>query len=79
MYQFLSRWLTPLFQSDSRVAAGLRDALFGPLGRAPIARGEMLKVLAGTKRGWFGSLPLAKRAARAATAADQPLPDSGGT
>lgn len=78
IYQFLSRWLTPLFQSDSRLAATLRDALFGPLGRAPFARGEMLKVLAGIKRGWFGSLPL-QYASRRADTDIQPLPDSGGT
>ena len=66
IYQLISRWLTPLFQSDSRVAARLRDALFMPLGRAPIARGEMLKVLAGVKRGFFGSLPLTRERERVA-------------
>jgi 2-polyprenyl-6-methoxyphenol hydroxylase-like FAD-dependent oxidoreductase len=54
LYQFISRWLTPLFQSDRDVVARSRDLLFGPLGRAPLLRGEMLKVLAGVKRGWFG-------------------------
>lgn len=29
IYRFPSRWLTPLFQSDSRVLAPLRDACFG--------------------------------------------------
>ncbi|MEO8673545.1 MAG: NAD(P)/FAD-dependent oxidoreductase [Tahibacter sp.] len=57
IYQLLSRWLTPIFQSELDWAASLRDALMGPVGRAPIARGEMLKVLAGIKRGFFGSLP----------------------
>jgi 2-polyprenyl-6-methoxyphenol hydroxylase-like FAD-dependent oxidoreductase len=56
IYQFISRWLTPLFQSDRDLVARLCDALFGPLGRAPILRGEMLKVLAGVKRGAFGRL-----------------------
>lgn len=80
IYQQLSRWLTPLFQSDSRVAGTLRDALFGPLGAAPIARGEMLKVLAGIKRGWFGSLPMPRHAPSAPpVAAAQVVPDSGGT
>ncbi len=58
VYQFWSRWLTPLFQSDSRVAAGLRDLALHPLGRLPGGRGNMLQVLAGTRRGWFGRLPL---------------------
>jgi 2-polyprenyl-6-methoxyphenol hydroxylase-like FAD-dependent oxidoreductase len=75
VYQFLSRWLTPLFQSDSRVAAALRDALFGPLGRAPLARGEMLKVLAGIKRGWFGALPMPQRQSGRVQAA--PLRETG--
>jgi 2-polyprenyl-6-methoxyphenol hydroxylase-like FAD-dependent oxidoreductase len=58
IYQFISRWLTPLFQSEHDVAAKLRDLAFGPLGRMPIARGQMLKVLSGTKRGWLGTLHL---------------------
>jgi 2-polyprenyl-6-methoxyphenol hydroxylase-like FAD-dependent oxidoreductase len=53
VYQHLSRWLTPLFQSDGRALGRLRDAVFGPFGRLPIARREMLKILTGTKRGWF--------------------------
>jgi len=53
VYQALSRWLTPLFQSDRRGLAGVRDALFGPLGRLPLARRQMLKILTGTKTGWW--------------------------
>lgn len=53
IYQFLSRWLTPLFQSGSRVLAPLRDACFGPLGRLPLARRQMLEILAGSKRTWW--------------------------
>jgi 2-polyprenyl-6-methoxyphenol hydroxylase-like FAD-dependent oxidoreductase len=53
VYQRLSRWLTPLFQSERSKLAGVRDLAFGPLGRMPIARGQMLKILTGTKRGWF--------------------------
>jgi 2-polyprenyl-6-methoxyphenol hydroxylase-like FAD-dependent oxidoreductase len=56
IYQFLSRWLTPLFQSDHDTLAWWRDLLFLPLSRLPIARGESLKILTGTKRGWFGRL-----------------------
>lgn len=53
VYQRLSRWLTPLFQSDRRGLAGIRDALFGPLGRMPLARGQMLKILTGSKTSWW--------------------------
>jgi 2-polyprenyl-6-methoxyphenol hydroxylase-like FAD-dependent oxidoreductase len=53
VYQRLSRWLTPLFQSNHSTLAGMRDLAFGPLGRMPIARGQTLKILTGTKRGWF--------------------------
>jgi 2-polyprenyl-6-methoxyphenol hydroxylase-like FAD-dependent oxidoreductase len=56
IYQFLSRWLTPLFQSDHDALAWWRDLLFLPMSRMPIARGESLKILTGTKRGWFGRL-----------------------
>ncbi len=56
IYQFLSRWLTPLFQSESDALAWWRDLLFLPASRLPIARGESLKVLTGVKRGWFGRL-----------------------
>jgi len=53
IYQAFSRWLTPLFQSDHRALAPLRDACFGPLGRLPYVRGQMLAILAGTKRRWL--------------------------
>ncbi|UXI69432.1 FAD-dependent oxidoreductase [Tahibacter amnicola] len=55
IYQFISRWLTPLFQSDLDRAAALRDRFFDPLARMPFLRTEMLKVLAGVKRGLFGT------------------------
>ena len=53
VYQWLSRWLTPLFQSDHAMLGTLRDRAFGPFGQMPFARCEMLKILTGTKRGWF--------------------------
>jgi 2-polyprenyl-6-methoxyphenol hydroxylase-like FAD-dependent oxidoreductase len=53
IYQALSRWLTPLFQSDYAALALLRDAAFGPFGRLPFARRQMLKILTGTKTGWW--------------------------
>ncbi|HEY0198941.1 MAG TPA: NAD(P)/FAD-dependent oxidoreductase [Rhodanobacter sp.] len=53
VYQRLSRWLTPLFQSDRSHLAWMRDAGFGPLGKLPLAKGQMLKILTGTKQGWW--------------------------
>ena len=53
VYQRLSRWLTPLFQSERDGLARLRDIAFGPLGRMPLARGQMLKILAGMKTSWL--------------------------
>lgn len=58
IYQRLSRWLTPLFQSDRDAFAWWRDLLFLPASRFPLSRGESLKVLTGIKRGWFGRLKL---------------------
>jgi len=59
IYQFWSRWLTPLFQSDRDWIAKVRDAAFLPLGRTPGGRGHMLRVLGGTQQGWFGRWRLA--------------------
>src|SRR5690606_20196614 len=58
IYQFWSRWLTPLFQSDRDLVARLRDIAFLPLGRLPGGRGHMLRVLSGTQHGLFGRLGL---------------------
>ena len=60
IYHFWSRWLTPLFQSEHDVWAGLRDLTFHPMSRLPIERGQMLRVLTGTRRGWLGSFTLGK-------------------
>ncbi len=65
LYQFWSRWLTPLFQSDRDWIAHARDLLFRPLGRMPGGRGHMLRVLSGTQQGVFGALPLAPEFVRA--------------
>ena len=54
IYQFWSRWLTPLFQSEADSLAWLRDRLLLPMGRLPGGRGQMLRVLTGTQRGWLG-------------------------
>ncbi len=59
IYQFWSRWLTPVFQSERDVIAKARDVAFRPLGNLPGGRGHMLRVLSGTQQGAFGSLVLA--------------------
>ena len=58
-YHRFSRWLTPLFQSERDMLARVRDAAFLPMGRLPLARGQMLRVLAGTQQGWWGRHRLA--------------------
>ncbi len=55
-YAYASRWLTPFFQSDSRLAATLRDAAFAPMARVPYFRREMVRTLAGLKTGVFTHL-----------------------
>ena len=57
-YHYLSRWLTPLFQSEYDTAAVLRDLSFYPMSRVPGGRGHMLRMLTGTRQGWFGRWPL---------------------
>jgi 2-polyprenyl-6-methoxyphenol hydroxylase-like FAD-dependent oxidoreductase len=52
-YQSASRWLTPFFQSHSRVASTLRDLALGAVCRAPYAKGQMAKTLCGGKTGWL--------------------------
>ena len=58
LYQFWSRWLTPLFQSDHDTAARMRDASLLPLGKLPMGRNHMLRILSGTQQGWFGKFAL---------------------
>lgn len=58
IYQFWSRWLTPLFQSGHDRLALLRDVLLGPLGKLPPGKGHLLRVLSGTQHGVLGQLPL---------------------
>jgi 2-polyprenyl-6-methoxyphenol hydroxylase-like FAD-dependent oxidoreductase len=57
-YHFWSRALTPLFQSERDSWARLRDLTFHPLSRLPVARGQMLRVLTGTRRGWLSTVRL---------------------
>lgn len=55
-YQIASRYLTPFFQSESRVAATVRDLTFGPMTHVPYLEREMVRSLAGVKNGLFTSL-----------------------
>ena len=57
-YHFWSRWLTPLFQSERDRLAAMRDLVFHPLSRVRGGRGQMLRVLTGTRRGWLGTFAL---------------------
>lgn len=50
-YQFASRWLTPLFQSDLQPLGPLRNALMRLACQLPLMREEMLRTMAGIKRG----------------------------
>lgn len=61
-YQQATRWLTPLFQSDSRALGLARDLLFPLVGSIPPLRLQMLRAMAGVKCGWLKrswSLPAA--------------------
>ncbi len=48
--------MTPFFQSDSGLAAGLRDLVFGPMCYTPWLKVEMMRTLAGMKTGLFSHL-----------------------
>lgn len=57
-YQFASRWLTPLFQSHSRVAPFLRDMAFPLMQRIPWSYREALRTIAGSKTGILFDTPI---------------------
>lgn len=50
-YQWASRWLTPVFQSGLTPVGVVRDALMGPMSRAPVFKSMMLDSLVGIKTG----------------------------
>lgn len=52
-YQFLSRLLTPLYQSDHWWAGGLRDLSFAWMYQIPYFRKEMAMTVSGLKSGMF--------------------------
>ena len=60
-YQRVSRWLTPLFQSDQTWLGPFRDAFMGPCCKVPLFRQIMLESLIGSKNGfmpWARAQPL---------------------
>jgi len=79
IYQFWSRWLTPIFQSDHDAIGWARDVAFLPLGKLPGGRGHMLRVLSGTQHGMLGTLRLTPAFLRTIEqiASGQPFPVSG--
>jgi 2-polyprenyl-6-methoxyphenol hydroxylase-like FAD-dependent oxidoreductase len=63
-YQRASVALTPLFQSQGRLAPALRDLFFGLPGRLSWVHDQSVDALTGTKTGWLsGRLDLARYAA----------------
>ncbi|MTI10824.1 FAD-dependent oxidoreductase [Curvivirga aplysinae] len=55
-YQWASRWLTPFFQSDSLIAARLRDLFFNPFQKTPYINTLSIEVLSGVKTGLFSNI-----------------------
>ncbi|MGQ4660984.1 FAD-dependent monooxygenase [Lysobacter sp. F6437] len=74
IYHFWSRWLTPLFQSERDGLARVRDRVFHPASRLPVGRGQMLRVLTGTRRGWFGTFALPTAFLESLDACGRPAP-----
>jgi len=52
-YQFVTRWLTPFFQSDFWPLGIARDVAMGLMCRLPVLRGEMVAMMAGVSLGPF--------------------------
>jgi 2-polyprenyl-6-methoxyphenol hydroxylase-like FAD-dependent oxidoreductase len=60
-YQRMTRWLTPWFQSDSRVLGWLRDQVFPLANVVPPLRNQMIETMAGVSMGFVArplNLPL---------------------
>ena len=57
-YQWLSRQLTPLYQSNSRVAGFGRDFAFTWMYRIPYVRKEMAVTISGLKTGMFSGMKM---------------------
>jgi 2-polyprenyl-6-methoxyphenol hydroxylase-like FAD-dependent oxidoreductase len=60
-YQLVTRWLTPFFQSDSRLLGWTRDLVFPLLRQVPYLQRMMARSMAGVQTGFFSPpLELAK-------------------
>jgi 2-polyprenyl-6-methoxyphenol hydroxylase-like FAD-dependent oxidoreductase len=57
-YQYASRWLLPLFQSNWVWMGPLRDGFVRPISRLPWFRRHALASMAGTKDGWLSRMDL---------------------
>jgi 2-polyprenyl-6-methoxyphenol hydroxylase-like FAD-dependent oxidoreductase len=53
-YQMMSRAMTPVFQSNSRMIGWARDALFGPIAKTPGLSHIMRTTLTGARKFPFG-------------------------
>lgn len=63
-YQFVTRWLTPFFQSDLTPLGLVRDSLFGLACKLPIVRSEMVAMMSGLSLGPFRRMNLHSRPPR---------------
>jgi 2-polyprenyl-6-methoxyphenol hydroxylase-like FAD-dependent oxidoreductase len=63
-YQFVTRWLTPFFQSDLLPLGVVRDLLFGIACKVPLFRSEMVAMMAGISLGPFRRMALSSRPPR---------------
>lgn len=50
-YQFITRWLTPFFQSELTLLGPLRDLVFGPSMAVPFVKRQMVEAMAGISLG----------------------------
>jgi len=55
-YQHASRFMTPFFQSQSRLAGSLRNLCFDAMYQVPYFRKEMIGTLIGSKTGLLSSI-----------------------
>ncbi|MCU1280035.1 MAG: Oxidoreductase [bacterium] len=65
-YQYATRWLTPFFQSDSRLFGLVRDIAMPLAVRLPWVQRQMVFTMCGLKTGAFAALPLPAIARRLA-------------
>ena len=63
-YQYATRWLTPFFQSDSRLAGVVRDLAMPLAVRLPWIQRHMVLTMCGLKTGPLAALPLPSVARR---------------